>query len=272
MFSYLVLFHAPAPLDQLYGLNQLLGPGIPGIHQMVLWVGKHVLRVHREIPTAFTGSGDRTFDYVLLFCVFVLAVLVTLIWSILDRRSNEYNRLAGWLYIYVRYVLVCSMFVYGLSKVIKLQFQFPPSHWLVETYGEASPMRLLWAFMGYSTPYTVFSGAAETLGAILLCFRRTTLLGALVLTPVLTNVALLNFCYDVPVKIYSAHLLLSAIYLVGPDLRHLADALVLNRPTRRLESRSALPLWQERGAKVFKLLFLGWFLFFLVRADLNNYR
>ena len=35
------------------------------------------------------------------------------------------------------------------------------------------PMRLSWLFIGYSTPYEIFSGAMETVAGLLLLFRRT---------------------------------------------------------------------------------------------------
>jgi hypothetical protein len=47
---------------------------------------------------------------------------------------------------------------------------------------------------------------------------------------VLANIVALTFCYDVPVKLYSSHLLLMAVFLVAPDLRRLLN-LVWNRPT-----------------------------------------
>jgi hypothetical protein len=46
----------------------------------------------------------------------------------------------------------------------------------------------------------------------------------------MTNVVMMNFCYDVPVKLYSSHLLLMCCFLALPDLRRLLDLFVLNRP------------------------------------------
>lgn len=90
-------------------------------------------------------------------------------------------------------------------------------------------MRLLWTFMGFSRAYCIFAGAAECLGGALLFFRRTTLLGAVLLLGVLGNVVLLNFCYDVPVKLFSTFLLFLAAYLAWPDARRLADFFLLNK-------------------------------------------
>lgn len=149
----------------------------------------------------------------------------------MDARRAHYRTLLDWLRVYVRYALASIMLSYGLAKVFKSQFPLPSAGRLMEAYGESSPMGLLWTFMGYSTAYTVFTGAAEVLGGVLLFFRRTTTLGALELTAVLGNVVMLNFCYDVPVKLYSSNLLLMAVFLLGPDLRRLADFFVFGRPT-----------------------------------------
>jgi hypothetical protein len=113
--------------------------------------------------------------------------------------------------------------------VIDIQFASPTPGRLIQTYGESSPMGLLWTFMGFSTLYCFFGGASEVLGGLLLVFRRTTLLGALVCIGVLANVVMLNLSFDVPVKLFSAHLLAQALFLAAPDLRRLADFFLLNR-------------------------------------------
>jgi hypothetical protein len=44
----------------------------------------------------------------------------------------------------------------------------------------------------------------------------TLLLGALLVAATTTNVLLLNLSYDVPVKLYSVHLLVMALFLAAP--------------------------------------------------------
>src|SRR5206468_1346164 len=78
---------------------------------------------------------------------------------------------------------------YGISKVFFGQFPLPFPGRLVQRFGDASPMGLMWTFMGASPAYVFFAGAMETIGAGLLLFRRTTTLGALVLSGVMLNVA-----------------------------------------------------------------------------------
>jgi hypothetical protein len=112
-------------------------------------------------------------------------------------------------------------------------------------------MHLLWTFMGYSLPYNIFTGLAESVGGALLFFRRTTLAGALVLVAVMTNVVMLNFCYDVPVKLYSSVLLAHAGFLVAPDAIRLVRLLLA-----RAAPRTWLG-WRKWSALGIKVLFLG---------------
>ena len=92
--------------------------------------------------------------------------------------------------------------------------------------------------MGASTAYQMFAGLAEVLAGLLLLFRRTALLGALLCGGVLANVVLLNFCFDVPVKIYSSHLLLMAVCIIYPDTGRLVSFFLLSREEDSLHERS----------------------------------
>lgn len=106
---------------------------------------------------------------------------------------------------------------------------------LVIPYGDFSPMGVLWSFMGSALAYTVFAGLGECLGALLVLVPRTRTLGALVLVGVLANVAMLNYAYDVPVKLFSTQLLLIAVGLLLVDGRRLFALFVANRPVPAVE-------------------------------------
>jgi uncharacterized membrane protein YphA (DoxX/SURF4 family) len=159
----------------------------------------------------------------------VLATVATLLWSVLDRKRADYERLYQWLRLMLRFSLAIAMINYGMAKVIPNQMMSPRMGTLLQRVGDLSPMRMLWTFMGSSPAYETFTGLAELLGGVLLLVPRTTLLGALVCVADMTMVFMLNLCYDVPVKIMSFHYLLMAVILVAPDLRRLADMFVFNR-------------------------------------------
>jgi hypothetical protein len=221
---------------------------------VIPWAGSHLFGVTAKLQP--TGSGDSMADWVQVFCFLVLALVATVVWSLLDRKRASYARLYEWLRVYVRFGLGMTMITYGGLKIVPSQFPPPSLDRLMQPFGDASPMGLLWTFMGASAPYTIFAGLSEWLGGVLLLFRRTTLLGALVSIAAMTNVVMLNFCYDVPVKLFSAHLLAMAIFLAAHDLRRLANLLVLNRPAPAApDPRLVQRPWLRRAALAFQVVF-----------------
>lgn len=210
--------------------------------RVVPWLGHHVLHIARDIATEGNGSGDKLYDWLLAGTFACIAIVATIVWSIVDRRRARYDRLAALFHVFIRFHVAVQMITYGLAKAIPSQFPPPGSARLLETFGEASPMGILWAFMGASTAYTVFAGLGELAGGILVVFRRTATLGALVSAGVMTNVVMLNFCYDVPVKLFSSHLLLMTLIVAAPDARRLVDVLVFHRATTARDWR-----WQPRA-------------------------
>jgi hypothetical protein len=77
--------------------------------------------------------------------------------------------------------------------------------------------------------YKSICGGAVVLGGVLL-LRLTALAGSLFPAFVMTNVVLYNFCYDVPVKLFAANLLLAMLFLALPDLPALFRFFVLHPP------------------------------------------
>ncbi|MBT8234005.1 MAG: hypothetical protein HKN51_11555 [Saprospiraceae bacterium] len=167
-----------------------------------------------EITGSGSGSGDTTYDY----CKFVtLIIIALLIWFVLQLLSKNISieKLRKYSFTIARYFLIYFLLIYGFSKVFPLQFRDGLSYYsLAKTFGETSPMGLLWNFMAHSRPFTFFVGVAEVSAGIFLIFRRTSLIGSLLSCAVMFNVFLLNMCFDVPVKLFSAHLLFFSLYLL----------------------------------------------------------
>jgi uncharacterized membrane protein YphA (DoxX/SURF4 family) len=266
--SFIVIYNFPDPLSSIPWIARVLGwyetLSSKIMFALVPWVGKHLLHVMTPASATFSddGIGYERFAYLQLFCDIVFAIIATLVWTLLDRRRKEYTRLYDWLRIYVRYILGASMVMYGVAKVLKAQMGFPSLDELLQPFGNSSPMGLLWKFMGYSTVYEFFAGAAELLGGILVFFRRTTTLGALIITAVMINVTIMNFCYDVPVKFNASRLLFLAAFLLLPDLRGLVDFFVLKRtaaPSKIGQTFTAK--WMRIVGWAVKALFIGYVLF-----------
>jgi hypothetical protein len=193
------------------------------------------------------GSGDTLFDHIRIAIIFCVAAIVTVAWRWAPRDDARDERIVRAVRLFLRYMAAYFLVSYGLSKVLVMQMPPTSPSTLLERYGDASPMGLLWTFIGASPAYEIFGGLAEVVPGLLLLFRRTALLGGLLAFGVVLNVVLFNLCYDVCVKVFSIHLLATLAYLVAPDLRRLVDVFVRQRPTTppaadppllRLSSRS----------------------------------
>ena len=134
---------------------------------VVPWVGANIFHVAGPFTETANGSGDQIYDYVLLFCIAVTAAVATVIWSVLDRKRTNYRVLYQWLRLFVRLSLAVPMISYGLNKLFRMQFAEISLARLVDTYGQTSPMGLLWAFMGTSRAYSFFGGVGEMAGGLL---------------------------------------------------------------------------------------------------------
>ncbi len=204
---------------------------LPPLQAPVTWVASHLFGVTSPLVVTASGSGDKTFDWVLVFCLLAIALVATAAWTILDRRRENYSALHRWFHLFVRFALGSTMVAYGATKAIPLQMGAGPSLGrLVEPFGYFSPMGVLWSFMGASPAYQSFTGCAELLGGILLFIPRTATLGALVCLADTVQVFTLNMTYDVPVKLMSFHLVLLSLFLLAPDAARLAKVFLAPRP------------------------------------------
>lgn len=240
-FLYWLLYIIPASgqasvfsLLPFGGLGNLLGEWFAWpLAQLAHVVGFYVFHLGVDADNwHVTGSGDTAMHYVLAFCVAVLAVLGTIVWSVVDERRGrrEYRTAYAWLRLALRITLAITLLGYGFAKVFPLQFGSGPGlAQLNETYGASSPMHLLWFFMGFSRPYAIFGGLMEVIPGVLLLFERTETIGALGSAAVMLEVAVLNYCYDVPVKLYSTHLFVMSLFLLLPDLKPMWEFFVRRR-------------------------------------------
>ncbi|SEL88691.1 DoxX family protein [Parapedobacter koreensis] len=255
---FIILYIFPFPLSMIPLVSSLMQWYTAAWHAVVVWVGEYVLHLPEPITVFQSGSGDKTYDFVLLLVLAVVSLLVAIVWNVIDRQRYEYNRLYDGLRVMVRYYLAMMM-VYGMSKVFHLQMPSPSLVQLLQPFGDKSPMGLAWSYVGYSKAFSLFTGIAEVIGGLLLFFRRTTTLGALFVAAVMFNVAIMNFCFDIPVKLFSTILLLLAVMLLLPDVGRLLRVLVHNKPTepapdRRYHLRKR---WMRVAAVVVKVVFMG---------------
>jgi len=126
-FVYLLIYNLTFPLSFLVffgNLAQKIGQPYGDFwNALVPWVGTHLFGV--TITVQPNGSGDTTYNYVQVFCYLVISLVVTAIWSLLDRRRANYSRMFDWLRVWVRFSLAFTMLLYGAVKIIQSQFPAP---------------------------------------------------------------------------------------------------------------------------------------------------
>jgi len=196
---------------------------------IISWTAIHVFNHQGALVITGSGSGDKIFDWVETFCLLVVALTAAALWAWMDARRRHYAFLYNWFHLFLRFAVGSTMFSYGFAKAIPLQMSFPSLSRLVEPFGNFSPMGVLWYSVGASPGYEIFAGCAEILGGLLILIPRTATLGVLVCLLDMTQVFMLNMTYDVPVKLFSFHVILMGLFLLGPEAARLCDFFFLER-------------------------------------------
>ncbi len=195
-----------------------------------LWIEWVSLAVfHQKVKYIPDFGGDSLFVYVGIISFFFLSVLITIVWSFLD-RGKQHNLLYRVLHTYCRYYLAFHLFGYGFNKISGVQFYpIPPSSYLIPL-SEWTFHNMLWRFMSASRSYNFFGGLLEVVGAGLLLFRKTSTLGAILCFVTLVNVLMVNIGYNIPVKIFVFHYLLICLFIMSNDLKQIYRLLILHKP------------------------------------------
>lgn len=261
---------SPNPKPFLNGISFYLAPFF---ERLARWSATDFFQI--KTPLFPTFISDATILYIHVFNIFIVAAVVAFLWLFLKKRSgkslktaiisrfsllnNNDNLLQYILTVLVRYYVALQMLVYGFSKVFKWQFYTPEPNILYTHLGDLSNDILYWSTMGGSRFYTVFGGVLELLVAVLLLFKRTQLLGALIGIGVLANVVAINFGYNISVKLYSIFLLFSCVYLVLLERKRLF--IFFLKKGKNIPKSQWTPTWnsdlQIRVYRTFKALVIS---------------
>lgn len=106
--------------------------------------------------------------------------------------TAPYPKYLDWL----RYLSAFLLFTYGSSKLLGRQFSLPPEIAL-RPVGSLSGYQLAWFYYSYSHTYALILGLTQLAGGALLLFRKTALLGAAMMLPVMTNIVMINLFFHI---------------------------------------------------------------------------
>lgn len=146
-------------------------------------------------------------------------------WHQRERQQKENGLTEAFLQGFIRYWLAFGISAYGFAKIFKTQFTLP-EYQLDTPMGEVSGFDLTWYYFGYSYPLAVIIALFQIGGSMLLLYRRTTLLGTVILLPVLFNIVLINLFFDIAIGAFiNASLFTLALsYLLLNDFAKLKAA------------------------------------------------
>jgi len=160
-----------------------------------------------------SGCGDFSQHFQVVGQAVMIGGGIGILFNLLHGKIPNAYRVQPILVFLLRMYLAWIIMSYGLAKVFASQFPYLMANMDARMI-ELTPMRIAWAFFGYSKGYQMFLGWGEVIPAVLLLFRRTTLIGALFMVVVMLNVWLINIFFDVCVKLNSFIYLAVAVYIL----------------------------------------------------------
>lgn len=168
-------------------------------------------------------------------------------------------------YVLCRYVAAALLLLYGFAKINGAQFTVLDSE-LDKPLREVSGFWLTWYYFGFSRVYGAFLALVQIGGAIALLVRRTALIGALVLCPVIGNIILIDVFYGIDCGALIAALVIATCLfrILFEHRERLSRLLLPSEPARN--SRRIV------AAVVSTAMALGAFSFTYYVAHYNNRR
>lgn len=136
-------------------------------------------------------------------------ILYGSVWIRMRNRVDTTRRHA-WLRGLLRYWLAFSISVYGFAKVFKTQFAPLYSRDDIPV-GTLNGFQLTWNYFAHSYTLALIIAGLQVGGSILLLWRRSSLLGVILLLPVMINIMLINLFYHIAIGAF----LNSVLYSLG---------------------------------------------------------
>lgn len=139
----------------------------------------------------------------------------------------------------LRFLSAFLLFLYGSSKLLGRQFSLP-SEVASKPAGSLTGYQLAWFYYSYSHTYAVILGLTQLAGAALLLFRKTALLGAAILFPVITNIVMINIFFHIAwgALCTSAFIFIAMLAILGHERRAFLDVFWTNQSEEPANLRS----------------------------------
>ena len=151
------------------------------------------------------------------------AILFPFIWHYLERKQQiNTEKVYGFLFSGIRYAIAFNIASFGWKKFYGLQF-IVPSEIASLPMNQQSGEWLTWFYFGHSQTFGIIIAMIQIIGGYLLLFRRTLLIGSIILFALLSNLTLINIFYQMNAGalLQSVVLTIGVLFLISLDYKKL---------------------------------------------------
>jgi hypothetical protein len=184
----------------------------------------------RTLPSLGTPTQYDHFILTMYLGGVLTAAVGALVWLALDRSRKHEAIIRDAGFIAARFTLAAWMLGYGGQQKVRDLFAIGPVE-MSRLFGEVGGYVFDW--VGYSPAYDTFAALMEYGGALLLFFRRTALLGALMAAASLVMVMSIIFEHWGSFHVFAAPAqpFMLAIGIIALESKRLLRSLLLDAPT-----------------------------------------
>lgn len=172
-----------------------------------------------------------------------------------------------YLYTFCRYFAATTMLLYAFAKLFGVQLMTSPS--IYDTpIGELSGIALTWFFYNYSFWYVAAIGSLQVLASLLLFFKKTTRLGAVLYLPIIGNILIMDFVYEISALQIAALLTTMILFILLSDFQTFFKFFIQQDP---LFTDNEQPKWVIKIHKL-KYLYIPviFIAFFILQFNIRN--
>jgi len=180
--------------------------------------------VSQNKPWFFASQEGK--NYTGWFITVLICLFAGSGWNFADKNRKDFERLYYWFYVAARYGIALRMSWFAWAKVFPVQMPFPTISQLNTNLGDFTPGKLYWLTTGVSPFFEVFAGVFELIATLLILFRRTTTLGAIMMVSILLPIWFVNIGYDAGVELTSLHILSLSLLLLVRDSKRFWEILI----------------------------------------------
>ncbi len=196
----------------------------------------------RDLAYSYLPLDPYIFDSVALYfgTLFtgwnLLLAIITIAFTVWWQREENKQRISSqtlheWLRAIMCYYSSFLILQYGLQKIYNNQFHH--NFYRDDTLArDLTGFSVAWNFFSYSSFYTIIVGILQVAGGVLLLFKRTRLMAAVILLPVMINIFFINQFYGVSADAYvnCLFILTTSVYLLWLQ-REKILAIIFNKNT-----------------------------------------